>query len=101
MRARGKIDANQTAVVQALRATGMTVWITSQMGNGAPDMVVGWRGLNIMLEIKDGDNVPSAQKLTVAEQNFSDTWAGQICIANSAEGAVLAVIEHWRKWGRA
>ena len=47
MRTRGKIDGNQTAVVQALRAAGMTVWITSAMGNGAPDLVCGWRGITV------------------------------------------------------
>ena len=99
MRTRGKIDGNQTAVVQALRAAGMTVWITSAMGNGAPDLVCGWRGITVLIELKDGDKVPSAQALTAAEQTFSDTWAGQWCVANSPESAVLAVIEHWRKWG--
>ena len=101
MRARGKIDSNQTAVVQALRAAGMTVWVTSAMGNGSPDLVVGWKGLSVLIELKDGDKVPSAQALTVAEQEFCDSWAGQWCVATSAEGAVLAVIEHWRKWGGA
>ena len=95
-----RIDSNQVEVVKALRAAGITVAITSALGDGFVDAVCGYRNLNVMLEIKDGNKPPSARALTVAERNFHDTWGGQIAVVDSPEAAVLAVIEHAQKVGR-
>lgn len=48
----GRIDANQSEIVAALRACGCTVAITSDVGGGFPDLVVGYQGRNFLLEIK-------------------------------------------------
>ena len=100
MRTAARTDSNQQDVVKALRSAGMTAAITSALGAGFPDLVVGYRGINIMLELKDGDKVPSKQALTIAEQEFHATWGGQIAVVSSAEEAVMAVIEHAKDRGR-
>jgi hypothetical protein len=88
MRHAARIDANQEQVVSALRAMGATVRIVTQ-GNGLPDLLVGFRGVTILMEVKDGQKVPSARRLTPAEQKFFDEWRGGIvAIVNSVDEAI-------------
>jgi hypothetical protein len=88
MRHAARIDANQEQIVAALRAMGATVRIVTQ-GNGLPDLLVGFRGVTILMEVKDGQKVPSARKLTPAEQKFFDEWRGGIvAIVNSVDEAI-------------
>ena len=47
MRRAAKVDANQPATVKALRDAGMTVAVTSSLGKGFPDLVVGFRGADV------------------------------------------------------
>ena len=75
MRRAARIDANQDQIVSALRAAGAIVRIVTQ-GNGLPDLLVGYRGHTILIEVKDGRKAPSARKLTEAEQKFFDEWRG-------------------------
>ena len=83
-----RVDDNQNEIVAALRACGATVRIISQ-GGGIPDLLVGYRGNTILIEVKDGSKVPSAQKLTEAEQEFFDTWrGGTVVIINSVDKAL-------------
>ena len=85
MRYANRIDANQNAIVEALRKAGATVRIISQ-GDGIPDLLVGYKGYTILMEVKDGDKVPSARKLTEAEQKFFDDWrGGMLVVVNSVE----------------
>jgi hypothetical protein len=92
MRARGRTDSNQTDVVQAMRTAGITVQILSAVGSGCPDLLCGFRGVNVLVELKDGAKVDSKQELTFAEKVWHETWGGQCCVATSAEEAVTAVI---------
>ena len=88
MRHAARIDANQEQIVSALRAMGATVRIVTQ-GNGLPDLLVGFRGVTVLMEVKDGQKVPSARKLTPAEQKFFDEWQGGIvAIVNSVDEAI-------------
>ena len=88
MRHAARIDANQEKIVAALRAMGATVRIVTQ-GNGLPDLLVGFRGVTILMEVKDGQKVPSARKLTPAEQKFFEEWRGGIvAIVNSVDEAI-------------
>jgi hypothetical protein len=88
MRHAARIDANQEQIVSALRAMGATVRVVTQ-GNGLPDLLVGFRGVTILMEVKDGQKVPSARRLTPAEQKFFDEWRGGIvAIVNSVDEAI-------------
>ena len=84
-----KIDANQPAVVKAFRDAGASVTLLHRVGEGCPDAVVGWRGVNLLVEIKDGDKPPSAQKLTPAQQDWHRDWRGQCCVVNSPQAALV------------
>ena len=88
MRYANRIDANQNKIVDALRKAGAVVRIISQ-GDGIPDLLVGYKGFTILMEVKDGDKVPSARKLTDAEQKFFNDWqGGMLVIVNSVDEAL-------------
>lgn len=80
-------DANQDEIVKALRAVGVSVAITHQLGNGFPDISVGWKGDTYLFEIKDGDKPPSKQKLTPDEVKWHDEWKGSVHIVRSVTEA--------------
>ena len=90
MRAR-RVDANQKEIVKALIAIGCAVADTSRAGEGFPDLVVGYRGINYMMEVKDGKQTASNRKLTPAQVKFHADWKGQIVVVESVEQAINAV----------
>lgn len=75
MRRNARVDANQKGIVEGLRKAGATVLICSQLKN-CFDILVGFRGVNYIMEIKDGDKPPSARKLTPGEEAFKESWKG-------------------------
>lgn len=85
MRKRGRVDSNQKQLVKELRGIGCSVAITSNLGSGFPDIVVGYRGVNYLLEIKDPNKPPSQRKLTQDEIEFQDKWKGQYSVIHTLE----------------
>ena len=83
-----RVDDNQKQVVKALRHEGMTVQHLHAVGKGCPDLLVGWKGKNVLLEIKDG---VKSWKLTPDQIIWHHNWQGQVCVATSAENAVQEV----------
>jgi hypothetical protein len=62
------------------------------MGDGCPDLLIGYHGRNVLLEVKDGDKAPSKRELTADEKDWHAKWAGQVCVVETPEEAQLAVI---------
>jgi len=88
MRYANRTDVNQTSIVEALRKVGAYVRIVT-MGDGVPDLLVGYKGVTILMEVKDWSKKPSARKLTVAEQKFFDEWSGgMLAVVNNIEEAL-------------
>ena len=94
MRRIAKVDDNQAEVVKALRAIGCSVLHLHRVGDGAPDLCVGLRGFNVLLEIKDGSKPPSARVLTKDEITFRSGWRGQYAVVESPEQAIKVVQTH-------
>ena len=91
MRRANRIDYNQSVIVESLRKAGAYVRIVT-MGDGVPDLLVGYKGFTFLLEVKDGDKPPSQRKLTTAEQKFFDEWTGGLlAVVESVEDA-LAIL---------
>lgn len=95
MRHRAKTDANQAAVVAALRRIGASVRSTASIGDGFPDLAVGYRGQNFLLEVKDGSKSPSRRELTDDEKRFSLEWRGHYAVVTSANDAI-AIVTAWQ-----
>ena len=91
MRIDARTDANQNEIVQALRRVGASIAITSSMGKGFVDLVAGYRGVNYLIEIKDGSKPPSARRLTPDEQEFHDLWRGAVIVVNDVDEALKAI----------
>jgi hypothetical protein len=92
MRRANRIDDNQNDIVAALRKAGATVRVISQ-GEGIPDLLVGFRGETILLEVKDGNKPPSARTLTPAEQKFFNEWEGGLCMVVKSVEDALEMLE--------
>ncbi len=88
MRLRGKLDRNQAEIVRALRQAGASVLSLADHGEGCPDLLVGLRGMNLLLEIKDPMQPPSKRRLTEDEKTFHASWSGHIEIVESVEEAL-------------
>ncbi len=91
MRTAAKIDRNQPGIVRALRSVGATVTSLAAVGKGCPDILVGRHGVNYLLEIKDGEKIPSKRKLTPAEQAWHDMWKGQVSMVKNEDEALRAI----------
>lgn len=91
MRRAARVDDNQAAIVKALRSVGASVQVLSSVGEGVPDLLAGRRGVNYLLEVKDGDKPLSAQKLTEAQEHWHQSWAGEVRTVRSVGEALRAV----------
>jgi len=89
MRAARK-DANHNEIADYFIAHGCSVGDLSQVKRLC-DMVVGYKGLNELVEIKDGSKPPSAQKLTEGEAKFHREWLGTITVITSIEDAAKLI----------
>ena len=91
MRRAARVDGNQRQIVAALRAIGCTVQTLHTVGKGCPDILVGCRGTNLLMEIKDGDKPTSRRQLTEDEAAWHEAWRGQVLIVATIEQAIAAV----------
>lgn len=88
-----RVDANQTQIVSALRAAGATVQLLSAVGQGCPDLLVGYQGNNILMEIKDGKKSPSDRKLTSDQIVWHSEWKGVVFLVTSVDEALQLLRE--------
>lgn len=87
-----KVDDNQGEIVEALRTLGVYVRSLASVGSGCPDLLCGYNGRTVLLEVKDGRRPPSERRLTEAEADFFQDWrGGPIYVVGSVEEAVRAV----------
>ena len=80
-----RTDRNQPEIVKAARGVGATVRITAALSDGGGDLIIGYRGFNYSVEVKDGTLPPSGRVLTPKEASFMRDWRGQHGIIESVE----------------
>lgn len=83
--AANKVDSNQPMMVAALRHLGYSVAVTSAIGKGFPDIVVGYNDANLVVEIKDPGKPPSKRKLTDDEEKWQSAWRGSVIVAETTD----------------
>lgn len=76
-------DANEAAIVSALRSAGCSV-----LRLDAVDLLVGQAGRNYLFEVKDGNKPPSARKLTPLQESILAGWRGQYAVVTSPADAL-------------
>jgi hypothetical protein len=91
MRTDARTDANQSEIVEAYLRAGCTVQLLHQVGGGCPDLVCGYRGVNYLIEVKDGSKPPSRCKLNPIQEMWHLLWAGQKAVAKNVTEALAVV----------
>lgn len=92
MRRAAKVDANQPEIVRALRQVGAYVESLAAVGNGVPDLLVGFRGETVLIEVKDGRRPPSERQLNDEQIEWHAAWPGGRCVVASCVTEALAAI---------
>ena len=75
-----KSDSNQGTIVQQLRDVGFSVHVTSGVGDGFPDLVVGIAGRTVLVEIKTAKGT-----LTPDQIEFFRDFRGDAIVARDVE----------------
>jgi len=92
MRRAAKVDANQEQIVEALRAVGATVQTLAAVGKGVPDLLVGYQGKTLLLEVKDGRRPPSERRLTEDQLAWHGAWrGGPLAVVDGVNAALRAL----------
>ena len=79
-------DKNQQEIIDALRAVGASVTSIHRVGQGVPDLLVGFRGVTYLMEVKG-----KGAKLTSDEQDWHDLWRGQVAIVRNIDEALMTL----------
>ena len=76
MRRAARVDANLEEVVKAFRKLGCSVNVRN---DDMADLDVGYGGLSIIVEVKDGAKPPSRRELSDDERDFHQQWGRRYC----------------------
>ena len=83
-----KVDINHSLIVKTLRDLGCSVFDTSRVAGGFPDLVVGKNNKTILVEIK----ATAKSKYTPAQELFMTNWRGSaVARIDSIDSAIRLV----------
>ncbi len=91
MRRCGKKDANHKEIVDALRAVGASILDTSALGSGMPDLVVGYRQENFLIEIKNPKNKYGRKGLNDLQKEWVAKWSAPVHVVRNINEALRAI----------
>ena len=91
MRRAARVDGNQAEIVSALRQIGASVAACHAVGQGFPDICVGWQGGTYLLEIKDPSKPKADQELTPSQIEWHATWRGHVAVVKTVREALEAI----------
>lgn len=91
MRRKARVDTNQMAIIKVLRQAMISVQPLHSVGSGCPDILCGYQGENYLFEIKNALMPASQRKLTKSEQEWHETWRGDVEIIECAEDALVYI----------
>ncbi len=81
-----KVDANQAEIVKALRKAGATVQHLHKVGEGCPDLLVGFKCENYLLEVKQPKG-----KTNAIQDKWHSEWNGCSFVVRTVEEALDAI----------
>ena len=88
MRRAARVDNNHGEIRDGLRKLGFSVFDSSGMGRGFPDLVVADEYRTILVEVKSGGGA-----LGAAQEVFHEEWQGEVITAYDILD-VLEAMEH-------
>jgi hypothetical protein len=88
MRRAARVDANQDAIVSALRSAGASV-----LSIGQPvDLLVGHRGVTVLMECKNPKTGYGKRGANSNQRDFMATWnGGPVSLVDGPEAALRAL----------
>jgi len=87
----GRVDNNQKEIVSALEAVGATVLVAGKVCKGFPDLIVGYRGVNYLLEIKNPATWYGRRGLNPNQIDWHAGWKGPIAIVTCVQQALTVI----------
>lgn len=97
MRRAAKVDANQPEIVEFLRKAGAVVDIVSSLPGIGYDLICNYRGVVVLVEVKDGSRPPSERLLTDSEKAAALRHGSKFAVVESikdAKGLLESMAEH-------
>jgi len=91
MRRAARVDGNQSTLVSLLVKLGASVVSLSSVGKGVPDLLVGYKGRNLLLEVKDPTVPTRDQELTKDQIRFVSTWKGSVRVVKTEDDVLRAL----------
>ncbi|MDZ7824709.1 MAG: hypothetical protein U5K75_12205 [Ahrensia sp.] len=91
MRRIARADENQAEIVAALKSIGASVAQCHAVGEGFPDLCVGWRGHTYLLEIKNPKKPKSDRQLTPRQVEWHNEWRGHVDVVETVKDALAAI----------
>ena len=83
-----RTDSNQTEIIKTLRQLGCSVFDSSRIAGGFPDLVVGRNQITCLVEIKSD----AKAKFTSSQEMFMMNWKGSAVVRiNDVDGAIRLV----------
>lgn len=87
-----KKDANHNDVVSALEKAGASVLDMSAIGGGFPDLVCGFRGVTLLMEVKNPKTAYGRRGLNKNQIRWQQTWCGgPVSLVDGPESALRAL----------
>lgn len=93
--ARRKADSNHQDIIQGLEQWGASVLDLSAVGGGCPDLLVGWRNINLLVEVKRPglEQVRKRGRRQAGtdqrQQTFAESWRGIPVLRATTTEAVI------------
>ena len=82
-----KVDNNQLDIVKAFRSMGATVLNLSGVGKGCPDLLIGYKNISVLVEVKS-----KTGKFTEPQLKFMEQWqGGAVNRIDSVDGAIRLI----------
>jgi len=87
-----KVDANHKEIVDAMKELGASIIDTSRLGKGMPDVIVGFRGQTILMEIKNPKTQYGRKGLNENQRKWAEGWSGgPLSIVDGVDAALRAL----------
>lgn len=93
MRRAARVDENQAEIVLGLRKFGASVQPLHAVGQGCPDLLVGYRNRNYLIEVKNPEKPKADQNLTPRQVGWHSDWQGHVRIVRTTEEAIAVLME--------
>lgn len=92
MRGRAKKDKNHPEIVEALKGHGASVIDTSGLAHGMPDLILGYCGKTMLMEIKNTATYYGRKGLSKTQLEWKSKWVGgPYAVVTDIESAIRAL----------